>query len=161
MKNHFCFIPLLIIMLPVLSGCAISRNVQPVDSTVRIDKIYVQNNPRVLMDGLLPEIVAQIRELGFPSESYTGDRPEAVRHYITFTANWNWDMAMYLTYFRATLYEEGRVLGEAEYDAKMGGANMNKFGKTADKIRPLLTQLLEKVARPGRASPIGTAGSAP
>ena len=57
-------------------------------------------------------------------------------------------MAMYLTYFRATLYENGRVLGEVEYDAKMGGGNMKKFGKTAEKIRPLLTELLGKVERP-------------
>jgi len=133
------------------SGCAISQNVQPVDSNTRIEKIYVKENPEVHMAGLLPEIVTQLQELGFKSEAYAGDRPEGARHYITFTANWNWDMAMYLTYFRATLYDDGRVLGEVEYDAKMGGANMGKFGKTADKIRPLLAELLAKVER-GQAS---------
>lgn len=100
------------------------------------------------MKELVSEIVTQVNELGFESESYEGDRPPEALHYITYTGNWNWDMAMYLTYFRAILYEDGRVLGEVEYDAKMGGANMNKFGKTADKIRPLLTELLEKVERP-------------
>ncbi len=146
-------LPLLIVSL--LSGCAISKNVQSADSNTRIQKIYVKDNPKVLMDGLLPEIVTQLQQLGFESEAYTGDRPTNARHYITYTANWNWDMAMYLTYFRATLYDEGRVLGEAEYDAKMGGANMGKFGKTAEKIRPLLTEMLQKVERPPSASLMG------
>ena len=56
-------------------------------------------------------------------------------------------MAMYLVYFRGTLYEDDRVLGEVEYDAKMGGGNMGKFGKTKEKIRPLLTELVSKVKR--------------
>ncbi|MFT6390373.1 MAG: hypothetical protein ACJAUP_003775 [Cellvibrionaceae bacterium] len=132
----------------VISGCAISRHVSSVDSTVSIEKIYVQNNEKVHMKGLVKEIVTQVNELGFDSESYSGDRPASALHYIIYTGNWNWDLAMYLTYFRATLYEDGRVLGEVEYDAKMGGGNMGKFGKTASKIKPLLTELLSKVKRP-------------
>ncbi len=64
-------------------------------------------------------------------------------------------MAMYLTYFEATLYEDGRVLGEVSYDAKMGGANMNKFGKTADKVKPLLLELLAKVNRGSEVPMLG------
>ena len=135
-------------LFTLLTGCAISKHVTPVDSTVEIEKIYVLNNEKVHMKELVNEIVEQVKELGFESESYSGDRPVGAKHYISYTANWNWDMAMYLTYFRATLYEDGRVLGEVEYDAKMGGANMGKFGRTAEKIRPLLTELLGKVKRP-------------
>lgn len=107
------------------------------------------------MEGLLDELVAQIQGMGFESESYIGDRPANAKHYLTYTANWSWDMAMYLTYFRATLYDDGRVLGEVEYDAKMGGANMGKFGKTAEKVRPLLEELLGKVERARGASQMG------
>jgi hypothetical protein len=64
-------------------------------------------------------------------------------------------MAMYLTYFHAKLYEDGRILGEVEYDAKMGGANMGKFGKTAEKIRPLLSELLQGVNRNEHAPVLG------
>lgn len=141
-------ISLFLVVVALCSGCAISKHVTPVDSSVAIEKIYVLNNEKVHMKELVNEIVKQVHDLGFDSESYEGDRPADALHYITYTANWNWDMAMYLTYFRATLYEDGRVLGEVEYDAKMGGANMGKFGKTEDKIRPLLTELLSKVQRP-------------
>lgn len=145
-----------LIALFVLSGCAISRNVVPVDSGTSIEKIYVLNNEKVHMAELVDEIVSQIASMGFESEKYSGDRPEGAKHYLTYTANWQWDMAMHLTYFRATLYEEGKVLGEVEYDAKMGGANMKKFGKTAEKIRPLLTELLGKVNKEPSTSKTGT-----
>jgi hypothetical protein len=132
----------------LISGCSISKNVNPVDSTVSIKKIYVLNNESVHMKELVNEIVSQVKEQGFESESYSGDRPSNASHYITYTANWTWDIAMYLTYFKATLYEDGRVLGDVEYDSKMGGANLEKFGPTAEKIRPLLAKLLAKVQRP-------------
>ena len=40
------------------------------------------------------------------------------------------------------------LIGEVKYDAKNGGGSFNKFGKTADKIRPLLNELLSQVKRP-------------
>ncbi|MGJ8654537.1 MAG: Sbal_3080 family lipoprotein [Opitutaceae bacterium] len=146
-----------LLLVSLLSGCAISKNVQSVDSSVEINKIYVKDNPKVLMEGLLPELLTQINTLGFESESYSENKPANARYYMTYTANWQWDMAMYLTYFRGTLYDNGRVLGEAEYDAKMGGANMNKFGPTAEKVRPLLSEMLANVKRSGNSTvaPLG------
>lgn len=154
MKN-LKYLPIILSVL-LLSGCAISRNVVPVDSGTVIEKIYVLENERVHMEGLVDELVSQILDLGFQSQKYSGDRPDDAKHYLTYTANWQWDMAMYLTYFKATLYEDGRVLGEVEYDAKMGGANMNKFGKTGEKIKPLLLELLSKAQRGG--SSVSTMG---
>lgn len=132
------------------SGCAISKNTQAVQKGTVIQTIYVAHNDRVLMKECTNELVAQISALGFDAKRYDGDRPKEAKHYFTYTANWQWDMAMYLTYFRGTLYEEGRVLGEIEYDAKMGGANMSKFGKTGEKLRPLLMDLLKNAERAPR-----------
>lgn len=151
-------LPIALLLLPFLGGCAISKNVQAVQRGVKIETIYVAHNDRVLMKDCTNEIVRQLIELGFDAKRYDGERPKDAKVYLTYTANWNWDMAMYLTYFRGTLYEEGRVLGEAEYDAKMGGANFGKFGKTAEKLRPLLTQLLQNADRApkGAAPAMGT-----
>ena len=132
----------------LISGCSISKNITPVDSTAKIQKIYILENDQVHMKGLSSELVSQVKSLGFDSETYRGDRPANANHYINYTANWAWDLAMYLTYFEATLYENGRVLGKVDYDSKMGGASLSKFGPTAEKIRPLLTELLAKVQRP-------------
>lgn len=137
----------LAILALLATGCSISKNVMPADSGTTISKVHVLENENVHMDELVNELVSQIEQLGFESESYLGDRPDGARHYLTYTANWSWDMAMYLTYFNATLYDDGRVLGEVEYDARSGGANMGKFGSTANKIRPLLEELFAKVER--------------
>lgn len=140
------------------SGCAISKNVHSVQKGTVLGTVYVAHNDRVLMKECTDEIVKQFKELGFDAKRYDGDRPTEAKYYMTYTANWTWDMAMYLTYFRGTLYDEGRVLGEIEYDAKMGGANMGKFGKTAEKLRPLLTQLLRDVER-SKAAPVAVLGT--
>ncbi|MES2693297.1 MAG: Sbal_3080 family lipoprotein [Verrucomicrobiota bacterium] len=152
------FLPLLLASL-FASGCAISKNVQSVQKGTAVQTIYVGHNDRVLMKDCTNEIVTQLKSLGFDAQRYDGDRPKEAKQYLTYTANWQWDIAMYLTYFRATLYDDGRVLGEAEYDAKMGGANLAKFGTTADKLKPLLTQLLANVERPSAttAPRMGTA----
>jgi len=90
-------------------------------------------------------------------KSFDTKRPEGSRYWMTYTANWAWDMAMYLTYFDVRLMDEGKVLGHAEYDARRGGANMGKFGKTAEKIRPLLIDLLQNVDRGSpTAAEVGT-----
>ena len=129
------------------SGCTITRTINPVSPGTAIQTIYVQRNPKVLMEGFHPELTKQIQELGFEVESYDGSTPQAAHYYMTYTANWQWDLAMYLTYFEATLFEDGKSIGKVEYDATRGSGRMDKFGHTADKIRPLLVELFKSVDR--------------
>ncbi len=136
---------LMLTLALVATGCAISRHVVPVESNAQVEKIYVLHNERVHMEGINPALVEIFQSLGFESELYYGDRPAGALHTFTFTANWTWDMAMYLTYFRGTLLEDGRVIGEVEYDARSGGSNMSKFGSTESKIEPLIAEMLERV----------------
>ncbi|MEM1446128.1 MAG: Sbal_3080 family lipoprotein [Planctomycetota bacterium] len=129
-------------LILTLAGCSISRNVRPVEAAHRIDTIYIEENPRVHMEGLLPEMVTQLEAMGFATQTYLGTPPRRARYTMTFTANWAWDVTMYLTYFRTELWDHGQRIGEAEYDARSGSANLGKFGTTADKIRPLLQEML-------------------
>ncbi len=161
MKHRISLITILLCAVGFTSGCAISKNVQPVQKGTAIQTIFVAHNERVLMKECTNEIVSQLKAMGFDAIRYDGDRPKEAKHYLTYTANWHWDMAMYLTYFRGTIYEDGRVLGEAEYDAKMGGANMKKFGRTAEKLRPLLQEMLRGSDRNRPlAAPMGTPNAA-
>ncbi len=139
---------LLVIFVVFFSGCSITTNVTPVSDVAYIEKIYVQNNPDAHMKELVNELVSQIEKLGFQSEKYEGAKPVDSNHHLTYTANWAWDMAMYLTFFEAKLYEGEKLIGEVSYDARNGGGNMGKFGRTGEKIEPLLTELLASVERP-------------
>ena len=139
-----------------LTGCSITQSVVPVGPDKDIEKIYVENNPDVHMKELVNELVIQIKENGIDAEIFEkGGKPVSAKHTMRFTANWAWDMAMYLTYFKATLYEGGEVIGQVEYNAKSGGANMNKFGRTRDKIQPLLQELLASAGTPEKIGVIG------
>jgi hypothetical protein len=139
------------------SACSIAQKTTPAKVASPIEKIYLEHNPRVLMEGLHPEIEMQIKAMGIPVESFSGPQPAGARHVLSYTANWRWDMAMYLTYFEASLREDGRVIGTTVYDARSGGGRFDKFGPTADKIRPQLQQLLGPVrsAPPPAAAPLG------
>ncbi|MCH8477877.1 MAG: Sbal_3080 family lipoprotein [Wenzhouxiangella sp.] len=136
---------LLMALLALATGCSISRHVVPVESATQIEKIHVLHNDRVHMEGLNDALVEIFQSLGFDAELFEGDRPPGALHTFTFTANWAWDMAMYLTYFRGTLLEDGRIIGEVEYDARSGGSNMSKFGSTESKIQPLIAEMLGRV----------------
>lgn len=144
----------LVCILVSMTGCTILENVTPVPTGTAIGKVYVHSDEKLHMQGLIPEVVAQLRSLGYDAESFTGELPKGAVHHLEVTANWRWDMAMYLFYFQATLYEESRVLGVAEYDARKGGGNMGKFGPTAEKIRPLLAGLLKNSKKVAVAAPV-------
>lgn len=131
----------------LFTGCTITHNVEPVVADTVIEKIYVKDNPQAHMKELVNELVAQIEMLGFASEKFAGNRPIDATHHMEYTANWAWDMAMYLTFFEAKLYAGETLIGEVSYDARKGGGNMGKFGKTGEKIEPLLTELLAGVKR--------------
>lgn len=99
------------------------------------------------MDEFHPELVSQIEQLGFKVESFDKVRPKSTPYHLVYTANWQWDLAVYLTYFQAIVMKDGKKIGEVEYDARQGSGRMDKFGGTADKIRPLLIDLFNNVER--------------
>jgi hypothetical protein len=138
-----------LLLVTALAGCSISRQVTAAPAGTKIGKIYVERNKYVLMGGLNAEIVSQLQGLGFDVGTYDegAPRPADGEYWIVYTANWRWDMAMYLTYFQATLLDNGRVLGRVSYDATWGGGRPDKFGRTGEKIRPLLIDLMGNVER--------------
>lgn len=123
-----------------LSGCAINQSVRPVEGT-KIAEICIEQNDAVLMEGFLPTLRRSIEARGVATRVYEGPVPADCRHHLTYTANWQWDMAMYLTYALIEVREGTTVLGTATYDARNGGLNMGKFGSTESKIAPLIQQL--------------------
>ncbi|MBW8893037.1 MAG: hypothetical protein JF617_13190 [Burkholderiales bacterium] len=59
----------------------------------------------------------------------------------TYTANWRWDLAMYMAFAAIKVYNNAKPVGEAKYDAMHGGGNMNKFIDAEKKIGELVNQL--------------------
>lgn len=124
----------------VLPSCAIDRNVRPVESA-KIELLCIEQNEAVLMDEFEPTLLRLIGARGISTQTFKGDRPEQCRHVLQYVANWRWDMAMYLYYAKIDVFDGFDKVGSAEYDATMGGLNLDKFGSTEAKIEPLVGQL--------------------
>jgi hypothetical protein len=122
------------------SACSINRNVAPVQAS-GIDQLCIESNDKVLMKDFEPTLSRLIEERGVRTRFFSGARPEDCRHVASYVANWRWDFAMYLYYVRIEIFEDFRSVGLAEYDAALGGLNLDKFGSTEHKLRPLIEQL--------------------
>jgi hypothetical protein len=123
-----------------ITGCSISQTVDPIEPA-QVSQVCVLDNKDIFMDGFQPEVQRQIEAKNIPTKVYTGTRPAECSHYLEYTANWQWDMAMYLTYAEFRIYDTTGLAGSAIYNARNGGGRLDKFGPTAEKIRPLIDQL--------------------
>ena len=126
-----------------LAGCAIHQNVKPVER-FEGKQVCVIENPAVKYN-FLSAFKQSLEGLGFdvkvlPATSALRECPITV----TYTANWRWDMAMYMAYAEIKVYNNGQPVGEAVYDSLKGGANMGKFIKGEDKIIELVNQLFPR-----------------
>jgi hypothetical protein len=135
----------------LLEGCAIQQTVTPVRDA-KIAEITIIDNPRVR--GSFGSVLqSAVEEQGLttqmgPSTASPRDYPYA----LTYTANWKWDMALYMSYAQITVYEKGKVIGKAVYDSTGGDANLGKFINAENKVRELVGALF-LASRDGGSAP--------
>ena len=111
-----------------------------------VSRLAIVRNDKTFMSEMEPEIVKQVKAMGIVTELVDAP-PSDNSYYMTYTANWSWDLAMYLRYFQANLHQGPILVNSVDY--KTSGLDLNKFGQTDNKIRPLLRQLIlgEKTTR--------------
>jgi len=110
-----------------------------------LTKLAIVKNDKLHMSGMQPEVVKQVQAMGIATTLV--DAPPATDEpYMTFTANWKWDMAMYLKYFKAELFQNQQKVSGVEY--KASGMDLSKFGHTDEKIRPMLRKVFFGVNPP-------------
>lgn len=144
MKN-----PTLALILALsITGCAIERHVQPIAAGTQLSPLCIEENPKVLMDGFLPELREQVESKGISTKVYTAQSriPDDCSAIAGYTANWRWDFVMWLTYANITVYANNKQVGRAEYDARDGNARLDKFGPTRNKLKSVIDPLLLNVA---------------
>ena len=142
----------LLLALPlVLCACAIHQNVTPV-AAVDGKQICIVVNPKVFNEGFLKSFESALTSKGFVvKELPVGSSLVECPVVSTYTANWHWDMAMYMNYAEIKVYNNAKPVGEAIYDSRHGGANFGKFIKADAKINELVNQLFP--TGPGAMAP--------
>ena len=130
-----------------LSACAIHQTVKPVAQSGN-KQVCIVEKPAVkagfieTYKRVLSAKGYEVRQL--PESSSLVECPIT----STYTANWRWDLAMYMAFAEIKVYQNGKPAGEAVYDSMRGGANMGKFIDADKKITELVNQLF-----PGNAPP--------
>jgi hypothetical protein len=131
-----------IALLPLaVMGCSIQQTVSPI-GRFEGRQVCIVENPAVSQDGFLKTYRRVLMEKGYevkllpPASTLT-----ACPITSTYTANWRWDLALYMAYADIRVYKDGQSSGQAVYDSRSGGANMGKFIKGETKIEELVNQL--------------------
>lgn len=133
------------VVIPLLGACAITQNVSPVEPFDG-KEICVIENPAVIQAAFLPTYQQKLEGKGFtvrvlPADAKVTDCPVT----STYTANWRWDLALYMAYADLRIFTNGKQAGQATYDSLSGGANMAKFIKADVKIGELVDELFARV----------------
>ena len=130
-------------VLMMTTACSIKQRVDPVQFG-HSDEICIQKNPDV-RQGFLAEVEKVLTEKQIKYRVLEQlDAAQQCEWTATYTANWAWDLALYMVYAEIKVFHQGRLDGEAIYDARRGGANMNKFIDAESKIRELIEELIKQ-----------------
>ncbi|GIU36596.1 Sbal_3080 family lipoprotein [Shewanella schlegeliana] len=139
--------------LLLTSACSIKQRVDPVHVNNNAE-VCIQKNPDV-RDGFLQEMEKILVEKQIKYRIIEElDASQQCEWTATYMANWRWDLALYMVYAEIKVFHQGRLDGEAIYDARSGGANMNKFIDAEPKIRELIDQLIQQKQASVRWSPL-------
>ncbi len=129
-----------------LAGCAINQTIKPVER-FEGNQVCIVVNPAVSQGGFLETYTRVLREKGYTvKQLQAGSSVTECPVTSTYTANWRWDLGLYMAFADIKVFNNGSLSGQALYDSTRGGANMNKFIRGEAKITELVEQLF-----PGRA----------
>lgn len=122
------------------TGCAIQQTVQPV-AMADNKQVCIVENPAV-KNGFLDAYKRTLSTKGYIVRQLAqGASLVECPVTSTYTANWHWDLAMYMTYADITVYNKGAPAGKAVYDSRRAGLNTGKFINADKKITELVDQL--------------------
>ncbi len=128
------------VFLLLTTACSITQEVEPVlGATGRT--ICVIENPDV-RETFLEAYERSLSERGLSVQRIAaGSSTTTCPLTTTYTANWRWDLGMYMAYAELEVFEQGQEVGSAVYDAFGGSARTAKFIHAEDKVRELVTAL--------------------
>lgn len=124
----------------LLTACSITQTVNPV-TNLDTNQICIIDNPAV-RQGFEDAYKRALERKNYtvqilPASASLNDCNVS----STYTANWRWDLAMYMAYAEINVFRGGQKAGDAVYSSMSGGANMGKFIKAETKVYELVDLL--------------------
>lgn len=134
-----------ICLLVLITGCT-AINVRPVDPSLQITNICIEENPKVIVEDFLSVVRDRIEYHGIETAVLRNPDPDECEYIMTYTAFKTWDVVSYLHHAELRLERNGRTIGKAEYHLKgQGGFSLMKWQSTKTKMDPVVDELLGKM----------------
>lgn len=129
-------------ILAMSAGCSISQTVEPAQISQDSELCIIENSK--VREGFLDEFKSTLTSRGIKHRTISARSiPTECNWTATYTANWRWDLALYMAYAEIKIFHDGKLDGEAIYDSTKGGANMSKFIDAETKIQELVNELMQ------------------
>lgn len=120
-------------------------DVRPVDPSLAIQHVCIQENPKVVVGGYLQVLRDGFDRHGISTEVFSGGRPANCEYMVTYTAFQHWDLGLYLTHAEIRIEKDGRYLASAQYHLNgNGGLSLTKWQSTKTKMDPVIDSMLKK-----------------
>ncbi|WP_313484842.1 Sbal_3080 family lipoprotein [Stutzerimonas kunmingensis] len=140
-------LPVLFAML-FMTGCSIKQTVTPANLSAELAPEICTIPAVGLRAGFNTTYQQLLRDKGFKTRQLAaGSSPARCPLSTTYTGTWRWDLLLYMSYADIRVYENGRQVGQAEYDARWGSGRPDKFISAEDKIAELTHQLFPSGAQ--------------
>lgn len=148
--------------LLALSGCSIKQTVTPAELSAELTPEICTVPAIGLRAGFGIAYQQALRDKGFRTRQLApGSDPARCPLSTTYTGTWRWDLLLYMSYADIRVYQNGRQVGQAEYDARWGSGRPDKFIDAESKIKELTQQLFPTGAAGLGVTPPAAAATAP
>lgn len=123
-------------------GCT-SIEVLPVASKENIQKIYIINNPKVVVDDFVSVLQDGFSRHNIATVVVEESQMQASDVTLRYVARRSWDIAPYLSTAELRLWRDGKLIGSADYRLRGGGGlSLNKWDSVKIKMDPVIDRLV-------------------
>lgn len=131
-----------VVALMVLTGCSIKQVVDPAKLSPSLaPEICMISSPGV-RQGFTEAYSRSLQRKGFTIRVLpAGSSPSICPLSTSYIGTWKWDLALYMRNADIEVFENGRRVGRATYDASNGSGRLDKFIDAESKINELTDQL--------------------
>jgi len=132
---------LVIVMGLFFSACSIKQKVQPINIDLEEKKVCIIEN-KAVKKGFLVAYKKALEEKKYKVEVLDKNTSlNSCKVSSEYTANWSWDLVVYMEFAEIKVFTDGKIVGEAVYDSRGGSATMSKFIDAETKVKELVGEL--------------------
>jgi hypothetical protein len=136
-------LPIFIVFVAtLLSACAAVVEIRPIESTVAIQHVCIQENPKVAVGDFLQALRDGFDRHGISTEVFKDAKPANCEYMVTYVAYNKWELRVFLSDAEIRIERDGRYVASASLH--YGKWATGKDQSTKEKVEPLIDEMLRK-----------------